>query len=90
MAALRMSPGTGRDAALTEALSIEGILLEDDMYADWALRRREDLELRRQSARLALARDRYSGFGRSQTEPVIDAWEAYFAHDLPRKRRPRP
>ncbi len=55
---LRMEPGTARDAALSMALAEDGILLEDEPYADWALRPRESLELVRQRARLELARDR--------------------------------
>ena len=62
-AALAMAPGTDRDAALAHALYEQGVLLEDEPYADWALRPREALDLARQEARLALARDR-SAWGR--------------------------
>ena len=79
--ALRMSPGHARDAALAEVLSVAGVLLEDDLYTEWSLRRRESLEMERQEARLSLARDRSSGFGRSGAKGVIEAWEAAFSHD---------
>jgi len=76
-----MEPGTARDAALCMALAENGVLLEDEPYADWALRLREALELVRQRARLELARDRARGCGRSEPEAVIEAWEACVAHD---------
>ena len=75
----------GREALATTALSMalaeDGVLLEDEPYADWALRPREALELLRQRARLELARDRTRGQGRSGPEAVIEAWEACLAHD---------
>jgi predicted ATPase/DNA-binding SARP family transcriptional activator len=80
--ALRMTPGHARDIALLQALSVEGVLLEDDLYAEWSASRRQRLELARQDARLALARDRSRGFGRSGAKGVIEAWEAVFSHDL--------
>ena len=76
-----MTPGHARDAALVEALSVAGELLEDDLYTEWSQRRRESLELERQEARLSLARDRSSGFGRAGAKAVIEAWEAAFSHD---------
>ena len=79
--ALRISPGPQRDLALAAALREEGVLLEDEPYADWALRPREALEPLRQRARLELARDRTRGKGRSQPEAVVEAWEACLAHD---------
>ena len=36
--ALAMEPGGPRDAALSMALAEDGVLLEDEPYADWALR----------------------------------------------------
>ncbi len=81
-AALAMQPGADRDTALTEALAEQGALLEDEPYADWSIRRRESLELARQDARVALARNRSTGFGRSGANAVIEAWEAVFSHDL--------
>ena len=42
---------------------------------------RESLELARQEARLALARDRSSGFGQPGREEVIEAWGRYAVHD---------
>ncbi len=80
-AALAMPRGADRDDALTQALSDQGTLLQDEPYADWSLRRREDLELARQEARVALARDRSMGFGRSGVNAVIEAWEAVFTRD---------
>ena len=80
-AALGMPPGDGRDAALVNVLSEERVLLENEPYADWSLRPRETLELVRQEARLALARDRSAGFGRAGPDPVVSAWEGYFTHD---------
>ncbi len=79
--ALAMEPGGPRDAALSKALAEDGVLLEDEPYADWALRPREALELVRQRARLELARDRARGRGRSAPEAVIEAWEDCLAHD---------
>jgi predicted ATPase/DNA-binding SARP family transcriptional activator len=79
--ALRMSPGHPRDAALCAALSEDRVLLEEEPYADWAIRPREALELLRQRARLALARDRLKRAGRSTPELVVDAWEAVLAHE---------
>jgi predicted ATPase/DNA-binding SARP family transcriptional activator len=80
-AALRMEPGATRDEALARALSEQGILLEDELYADWSVRRRDRLELSRQGARVALARDRSLGYGCSGPDGVIEAWEAVFSHD---------
>ncbi len=74
-------PGDPRDVALSTALAEDGVLLEDEPYADWALRPREALELVRQRARLELARDRARGRGRSAPEAVIEAWEDCLAHD---------
>ena len=79
--ALRLQPGSDRDAALAEALSDEGVLLEDEAYSDWALRPRDSLELARHEARLALARDRARGTGRSSPEAVGQAWEACLGND---------
>jgi class 3 adenylate cyclase len=79
--ALRMEPGGRRDEALLAALSNEGVLLEDEPYADWAAGPREHLETLRQKARTELARDRARGEGRSQPEAVIEAWEKCLDHD---------
>ena len=79
--ALAMGPGGPRDVALSTALAEKGVLLEDEPYADWALRPREGLEMVRQRARLELARDRTRGRGRSAPEAVIEAWEDCLAHD---------
>ena len=80
-AAMQMGPGAERDEALATALSEQGVLLEDELYADWSVRRRDRLELSRQAARMALARDRSTGHGASGAESVIEAWEAVFSHD---------
>ena len=42
---------------------------------------RQSLELARQEARLALARGRSRGFGRSGREAVVSVWESFAAHD---------
>ena len=74
--ALSLPPGFDRDEHLTEALRVEGTLLEDEPYADWALRPREALDALRREARLALARDRAAGLGHSTDDDVIGSWEA--------------
>jgi DNA-binding SARP family transcriptional activator len=80
--ALGMEPGADRDTGLTLALLEDGGLLEDEPYSDWPQRRRDGLENARQDARVALARDRSMGYGRSDASAVIEAWEAVFSHDL--------
>ena len=80
-AALGMLSGLGRDKAVVQALSQQGILLEDEPLADWAMRPREALESLRQEVRLTLARDRTRGFGRSGPEDVAQAWEACLSND---------
>ena len=62
-AGLATEPGGPRDAAFCTSLAQDGVLLDDEPYADWALRPREALELLRQRARLQLARDRTRGWG---------------------------
>ena len=57
-AALKAAPGPGRDAALVDVLSTNGVPLEDEPEAEWAARVRERVEYLRQEARLELARDR--------------------------------
>ena len=79
--ALKMEPGAGRDAALGTALGQNAVLLDEEPYAEWAISPREALELLRQRARLELARDRARGFGRSQPDAVIDAWEDCLGYD---------
>jgi class 3 adenylate cyclase len=80
-AALAIGPGQGRDDRLVAALADEEDLLADEPYAEWALRPRERLEALRQEARLALARDRARGAGRSRPEAVVEAWESCLGHD---------
>jgi len=79
--ALRMPSGTARDSALVAALADEGELLADEPYADWAIGPRDQLELLRQEARMALARDRSSGAGQSSRDMVTAAWRSAFDHD---------
>ena len=79
--ALSLSPGGRHDNLLAQALTEEGTLLEDEPYADWAIGPREGLEVLRQEARLALARDRAKGAGLHRPEAVIDAWASCFDHD---------
>jgi DNA-binding SARP family transcriptional activator len=79
--ALSMPPGRDRDERLAAALAEDGALLANEPYVDWAIHPRERLETLRQDARLALARDRAKGAGRSRPEAVIEAWEACFEHD---------
>ena len=74
-------PGVERDDLLTFALADESTLLDDELYADWALIPRQELERLRQEARLALARDRARGYGRCTPESLVQAWEACLAHD---------
>ena len=74
--ALSLPPGEDRDQCLRDALSAQGALLEDEQYVDWALRPRDELEALRHEARLALARDRNNGFGRTGSDDVLYAWEA--------------
>lgn len=80
-AALEVAPGPERDDLLTLALAEEGILLEDEPYASWAVRPREHLDWARQDARLVLARDRAQGTGRATPKSVVSAWESCLAHD---------
>ncbi|HXW80781.1 MAG TPA: hypothetical protein VEJ84_14860, partial [Acidimicrobiales bacterium] len=78
---LSMVSGPARDDCLVTALAEEGVLLEDEPYADWSIGPREALEALRQEARLALARDRARGYGRTGGVDVAHAWEECFAHD---------
>jgi adenylate cyclase len=80
-AALGMAAGDHRDDQLVAALAEDGELLADEPYADWAARPRERLDALRQEARLALARDRAKGAGRSDPEHVIAAWQSCLDHD---------
>ena len=89
--AMSATAGLERDDLLLQALADEGTLLEDEPYADWALFPREHLERARQDARLALARDRARGWGRSTAEAVAQAWEAcFFSRRDVRRGRVRP
>ena len=85
--ALRKEPGAERDAALSSALKQNGVLLDEEPYADWAVAPREALEVLRQRARLELARDRARGFGRSQPNAVVEAWEDCLAGTQLQKKR---
>ena len=79
--ALRMEPGAERDDALSSALKQDGVLLDEERYADWAVAPRQALELLRQRARFELARDRARGFGHSHPDAVVEAWEECLASD---------
>jgi class 3 adenylate cyclase/tetratricopeptide (TPR) repeat protein len=80
-AALAVPPGLDRDDLLSAELAQDGELLADEPYADWAARPRERLEALRQEARLALARDRAMGSGRSGADNVMSAWQSCLDHD---------
>ena len=80
-AGLALARGAERDDRLAAVLAVDGELLADEPYADWALRPRERLESLRQEARLTLARDRASGAGRSGPHDVVQAWAACLEHD---------
>ncbi|HXC83674.1 MAG TPA: AAA family ATPase [Trebonia sp.] len=80
-AGLAAEPGQDRDDRLGAALAQGAELLEDEPYADWAARPRERLQALRQQARLALARDRTKGHGRSGDDDVTAAWQSCLEHD---------
>ena len=80
-AGLAMAPGKDRDETLAAALAEDGELLADEPYADWAAGPRERLDTLRQEARLALARDRAMGSGRSGRDDVLAAWQSCLDHD---------
>ncbi len=80
-AGLAMAPGQDRDDRLSAALAEDGELLADEPYAGWAERARERLAALRQEARLALARDRAMGSGRSGSDDVLAAWMSCLEHD---------
>ena len=80
-AGLAMAPGAERDETLAAALAEDGELLADEPYADWAAGPRERLDALRQEARLALARDRAMGSGRSGRDDVLAAWQSCLDHD---------
>jgi adenylate cyclase len=80
-AGLAMPPGQERDDALAAVLTVDGELLPDELYADWADRARDRLNSLRQEARLVLARDRAKGAGRSGPQDVAAAWLACLDHD---------
>jgi adenylate cyclase len=80
-AGLATGPGQERDDRLSSALAQDAELLEDEPYADWAARPRERLEALRQQARLALARDRAKGHGRSGGDDTMAAWQSCLDHD---------
>ncbi len=80
-AGLAMAPGDVRDETLSGALADGADLLPDEPYADWADRARDQLNSLRQEARLALARDRAKGAGRSGPDDVTAAWLACLDHD---------
>ncbi|HEX6128006.1 MAG TPA: AAA family ATPase [Candidatus Limnocylindria bacterium] len=79
-AALALTPGEARDAALVAALANEATPLAEEPYADWAVAAREELEELRATARLELARNRAAGHGESARAAVLEAWSAVAAH----------
>lgn len=80
-AALELPSGGERDEALGRALRIDARLLDDELYADWAIERRDHVDQLRRDARLALARDRAAGHGRVDLASALDAWSAVFSSD---------
>ena len=80
-AALAMSPGTARDAALTRATDAEPTLLPEEPYAGWASEARQELDELRRTALLELARDRSLGHGVADARAVSSAWAAVAARD---------
>src|SRR5580700_11022295 len=80
-AGLAMASGKDREETLAAALAEDGELLPDEPYADWAAGPRERLDALRQEARLALARDRAMGSGRSGRDDVLAAWQSCLDHD---------
>ncbi len=79
--AMALPPGDARDAALVAGLEERGRLLDQELYADWARHPRHELEGLRESARLALARDRGAGHGRASSWDAQDAWREVLVHD---------
>ena len=83
--ALRVALGEAepsRRAVLLEAaLAQRGRLLDDELYADWALAAREELDRLRARARLELARSRSAGHGDRGLPGLIDAWADVLACD---------
>ena len=79
--AIGMPPGIERDDALEQALLRGGRLLDEELYADWAIPRRDHVDQLRRDARLALARDRSAGHGRADPVAVLDAWSGVFSSD---------
>jgi len=80
-AGLAMAPGAARDETLAAALAEDRELLAGEPYADWAAGPRERLDALRQEARLALARDRAMGAGRSGRDDALAAWQSCLDHD---------
>jgi class 3 adenylate cyclase len=80
-AGLATAPGQARDDELSAALADDSELLAGEPYASWADRARDRLNSLRQEARLALARDRAKGAGRSAPDEVTAAWLACLDHD---------
>ena len=70
-----------RDELLEAALAERGRLLDDELYADWAIAARDELERWRAQARLALARGRSAGQGPVGLTGSIEAWGDVAAND---------
>ena len=86
-AALPTQPGLTQDERLALALSQQGTLLEDEPHADWAVGPREALEVLRQDARLALARDRAEATDVQRTQTSSRPGKHVSGPTPPRKRR---
>lgn len=78
---LSLPPGDDRDTELTAGLACQGRLLDQELYADWAIAARDELEGLRSHAALELARDRSSGHGRQSLDSIIEAWRRVHARD---------
>ncbi|HUY60280.1 MAG TPA: AAA family ATPase, partial [Candidatus Dormibacteraeota bacterium] len=74
-------PSPERDRELAQLLGIDGEVVEEDPYADWAIPARESYEEVRRQARLELARGRASGSAGAGPAAVVEAWRACLAVD---------
>jgi DNA-binding SARP family transcriptional activator/tetratricopeptide (TPR) repeat protein len=75
-AAMAAEPGPEQDRELERLLSVEGEVVAEDPYADWAITARDAYRDLRHEARLVLARGRASGKVGARTAQLIEAWRA--------------